>query len=61
MARRDADLAAEAKKNGGDAILLKAEQTNYLGSYSTGNATAFRSGNVTTAVGTGVTEHFPNR
>jgi len=39
MARRDADLAAEAKKNGGDGILLKAEQTDFLGTYSTGNAT----------------------
>jgi hypothetical protein len=38
MARRDADLAA-AKKNGGDGILLKAEQTDFLGTYSTGNAT----------------------
>jgi hypothetical protein len=41
MARRDADLAAEAKKNGGDGILLKAEQTNYLGSYSTGKRDGF--------------------
>ena len=54
MARRDADLAAEAKKNGGDGILLKAEQTDFLGTYSTGNATAITSGNVTTAVGSGV-------
>ncbi len=40
--------------NGGDGILLKAEQTVLLGTYSTGNATAFASGNVTTAVGSGV-------
>ena len=40
MARRDADLAAEAKKNGGDGILLKAKQTDFLGTYPTGNATA---------------------
>jgi hypothetical protein len=52
MARRDADLAAEAKKNGGDGILLKAKQTDFLGTYPTGNATAI--GNVTTAVGSGV-------
>jgi len=54
MARRDADLAAEAKKNGGDGILLKAKQTDFLGTYPTGNATAITSGNVTTAVDSGV-------
>jgi hypothetical protein len=30
------------------------KQTDFLGSYSTGNATAVTSGNVTTAVGSGV-------
>jgi hypothetical protein len=35
---RDSDLAAAAKRNGGDGLLLKAEQTEFLGSYSTGNA-----------------------
>jgi hypothetical protein len=54
MARRDADLAAAAKRNGGDGLSLKAEQTDFLGTYSTGNATAVTSGNVTTAVGSGV-------
>jgi hypothetical protein len=54
MAHRDADLAAEAKKNGGDGILLKADRTDFVGVYSTGNATAFTNGNVTTAVGSGV-------
>jgi hypothetical protein len=54
MARRDADLAAAAKRNGGDGLLLKAEQTDFLGSYSTGNATAITNGTVTTAVGSGV-------
>jgi hypothetical protein len=34
MARRDADLAAAAKRNGGDGLLLKAEQTDFLGTYS---------------------------
>jgi hypothetical protein len=38
MARRDADLAAEAKKNRGDGILLKADRTDFIGVYSTGNA-----------------------
>jgi len=54
MAGRDADLAAEAKKNGGDGILLKADRTDFVGVYSTGNASAFTNGNVTTAVGSGV-------
>src|SRR5260221_12506093 len=54
MAMRDSDLAAAAKKNGGDGILLKAEQSDFLGTYSTGNATAFASGNVATAVGSSV-------
>jgi hypothetical protein len=54
MARRDSDLVSAAKRNGGDGLLLKAEQTDFLGSYSTGNATAVTSGNVTTAVGSGV-------
>jgi len=54
MAHRDADLAAEAKKNGGDGILLKADRTDFVGAYSTGNATAITSGNVTTAFGSGV-------
>jgi hypothetical protein len=49
-----AQCVAEAKKNGGEGILLKAEQTDFLGTYSTGNATAVASGNVTTAVRFGV-------
>jgi hypothetical protein len=38
----------------GDGLFLKAEQTDFLGTYSTGNATAITSGNITTAVGSGV-------
>jgi hypothetical protein len=54
MAMRDFDLAAEAKKNGGDGILLNAEQSDFLGTYSTGSATGVTDGNVTTAFGSGV-------
>jgi hypothetical protein len=54
MAMRDSDLAAAAKKNGGDGILLKADQADFLGTYSTANATAVTNGNVTTAFGSGV-------
>ena len=49
-----AQCVAEAKKNGGDGILLKAEHTDFLGTYSTWNAMAFACGNVTTVVGSGV-------
>jgi len=49
-----AQCVAEAKKNGGDGILLKAEQTDFLGTYPTDNATAVTRGNVTTAAGSGV-------
>ena len=56
-----AQCVAEAKKNGGDGILLKAEQTDFLRTYSTGNATAFPSGNVATAVGSGVSVPITRR
>ena len=63
MAMRDSDLARTAKQNGGDGILLKAEQTDFLGTYSTGNATAVTTGhatavtngNVTNVTGGGIT------
>ena len=61
MAMRDSDLAAEAKKNGGDGILLKAEQTDFLGTYSTGNATAVTNGNVTSAFGSGMSVPITRR
>jgi hypothetical protein len=35
-------------------LLLKAGQTDFLGTYSTGNVTAITNGNITTAVGSGV-------
>jgi hypothetical protein len=54
MAMRDSDLAAAAKRNGGDGILLKAEQSDFIGTASTANATAVTNGNVTTAFGSGV-------
>jgi len=42
IARRDADLAAEAKeKMEAMGLLLKAEQTDFLGTYSTGNADGY--------------------
>jgi len=54
MAPRDADMAGVAKKNGGNALLLSADAAEFMGTYSTGNAIAMRSGNVTTATGSGV-------
>jgi hypothetical protein len=53
MARRDADLASEAKRNGGDGILMQADQSDFLGTYSTGSATAITDGSVTSAFGSG--------
>jgi len=49
MAMRDSDLAAAAKKKGGDRMLLKADQADFLGTYST----AVTNGNVTSAFGSG--------
>src|SRR5271157_256418 len=54
MAMRNSDLATVAKKNGGDGILIKGDQANFLGTYSTGNAMAFSNGNLTTATGSSV-------
>jgi hypothetical protein len=55
MAGRDRGMASKAKKAGGDGLLLTSEQTNGMGSYSTGNAMAFANGNTITATGNGVT------
>jgi hypothetical protein len=50
MAGRDSEMAAEAKKNGGDA--LGADERDFMGTYSTANAVAISSGNdVVTATG----------
>jgi hypothetical protein len=70
MAMRDSALAAAAKKNGGDGILIQSDQRVFLGTVSTGysnavtnlSGTGVSSGNlstfsgnaVTTATGTGV-------
>jgi hypothetical protein len=54
MATRDGQMAAAAKKNGGDALLLNADERDFMGSYSTANAMAISNGNVTTATGSGI-------
>ena len=54
IAGRDRGMASKAKKAGGDGLLLTSEQTNGMGSYSTGSAMAFANGNTITATGTGV-------
>jgi hypothetical protein len=48
-------MVSKAKKAGGDGLLLTGEQTNGMGSYSTGRAMAFANGNTITAAGTGLT------
>jgi hypothetical protein len=54
MAGRGCGSCSRGEEKWGDGLLLKAERTDFLGTYSTGNATAVSSGNVTTAVGSGV-------
>ncbi len=53
MAARDGDLASVAKKNGGDAVLINADTSQFMGTVSTGTATAFNTGSMVTATGTG--------
>jgi hypothetical protein len=55
MMGRDRGMASMAKKAGGDGLLLTSDQTNGMGSYSTGSTTAFVTGNTITATGTGLT------
>jgi hypothetical protein len=54
MAGRDAGLAREAKKAGGDGLLLASDLTNNMGAYSTSYVAVVGTGNVMTATGTGV-------
>jgi hypothetical protein len=55
MAGRDRGMADKARNAGGDGLLLTSDQTNGMGSYSTGNATAFVTGNTVTATGNALT------
>ena len=51
MAGRDRGVAAEAKRAGGDGLLLTGDQTNFMGSMTTGNASSFVTGNAVTKQG----------
>jgi hypothetical protein len=55
MNGRDRGIASKAKQEGGDGLLLTSDQANGMGSYSSGSATAFATGNTITATGTGLT------
>jgi hypothetical protein len=55
MAGRDRGMASKARNAGGDGLLLTSDQTNGMGSYSTGNAVAFVNGNTVTATGNALT------
>jgi hypothetical protein len=55
MAGRGRGMVSKAKKAGGDGLLLTGEQTNGMGSYSTGSTMAFANGNTITTTGTGLT------
>ena len=46
--------ANEAKKLGADAIIVLRHGSSYVGTYSTGSATAYGAGNTATAYGTGI-------
>lgn len=61
MATRDGQMAAKAKENGGDALLLSADEREFMGTYSTGNAIAISSGNVTTETGSGFSVPISSR
>ena len=52
MAGRGRGMVSKAKKAGGDGLLLTGEQTNGMGSYSTGSTIAFANGNTITTTGT---------
>lgn len=55
MAGRDRGMATEAKRAGGDGLLLTGDQTNFMGSMTTGNASSFVTGNTLTTTGTATT------
>jgi hypothetical protein len=48
MAGRDRGMEAEAKRAGGDGLLLTGDQTNFMGSMTTGNTSGFVTGNTFT-------------
>ena len=54
MAGRGRGMVGKGKKAGGDGLLLTGEQTNGMGSYSTGSTMAFANGNTITTTGTGL-------
>ena len=55
MAMRNSQLAAKARSQGGDGLLLSSDNSDVVGSISTMNVTATGWGNSASAFGTGVT------
>lgn len=55
------DLVAQAKRAGGDGLLLNSQQINYMGTYSSGNVSAFANGNNFNAYGSGFSVPLTNR
>lgn len=51
MAGRDRGMANQARKAGGDGLLLTDEQSNTMGSYTTGSAMVTGSSNLVTVTG----------
>lgn len=58
---RYTDMASQAKKAGGDGLLLNSEQVNYAGTVSSGNVSAFANGNTLNAYGSGMSFPLTNR
>jgi hypothetical protein len=54
MAGRNAGMAAEAKRAGGDGLIMSSDWMNQLGTYSTGNAYAWSTGNSVNVTGNAV-------
>lgn len=46
MATRDGQLAAKVRAAGGDGLIMHSDQSNYVGTFTTANASAYTSGNV---------------
>jgi len=56
-----ADMASQARKAGGDGLLLNTEQVNYVGTVSSGNVSMFANGNMLTGYGSGMSFPLTNR
>ena len=54
-------MAVQAKRAGGDGLLLSSQQINYSGSVTSGNAVISANGNMLTGFGSGLSVPLTNR